>query len=115
MKTKRTAIIGMVTCFMMMATFTWALSANAATCAGSVPSGTVVVDIYTDSVNCRAAGPSNNAYQIASYLDKRIGDTMQMCAGFPVPSGWQIVDSYNNPTKCGGGNFINIAKIRRMH
>ena len=115
MKTKRTAIIGMVTCFMMMATFTWVLSANAATCAGSVPSGTVVVDIYTDSVNCRAAGPSNNAYQIASYLDKRIGDTMQMCAGFPVPSGWKIVDSYNNPTKCGGGNFSNIAKIKRIY
>lgn len=109
MKKNLTAILGLV-CALMSPV----ISANAATCAGSVPPGTVVVDIYTDSVNCRAAGPSNNAYQTVGYLDRQIGDTIPMCAGFPVPTGWQIVDSYNNPTKCGGGNFINIAKIRRM-
>lgn len=91
-----------------------AISANAATCAGPVPHGTVVVNIYTDNVHCSASGPTNNAYDIESYLDKRIGDIMQVCAGFTIPTGWTAIASYNNPTKCGGGNFNNITKIKRM-
>lgn len=108
MKKKLVVILGVV-CAVMSPV----ISAHAVTCAGPVPPGNVVVNIYTDSVHCSASGPTNNAYDIASYLDKQIGDTMQMCAGFPIPAGWIKVDTYNLPTKCGGGNFNNIVKIKR--
>lgn len=32
-------------------------------------------------------------------------------AGFKLP----LVDSYNNPAKCSGGNFSNTSKIKRIY
>jgi hypothetical protein len=80
---------------------------------GALPSGWVIIDIFTDFNDC--GGSSNDKRSLLNAIGDPIGTTHQVCfPSSPIPTGWTNIGLSTDATRCGGvGNNNNIATIRR--